>query len=120
MNANRASEINLKEIVDISFVPIKLPDDKYLADITYLEKYGDYYFILDREVSPSITVIDESGQYVDQLRKFGYGPEEFIYLGNFNLNSKGELMIYDRERLRLIFYTFPDFTFIKSQQLEEY
>lgn len=116
-----AETVNLSEIAtDISVVPIKLPNDKYVAEISYVKKINGYFFLLDRDVSPSITILDSNGQYVDQLRRIGYGPEEFAYLENFNLNSKNELMIYDRERLRLVYYSFPDLKYLRSSKMTDY
>lgn len=112
---------NLKDYAsDIKAIPIVLPDSIFFGEISFVKKSNGQYFLLDREITSSITIIDEQGNYVNQLKRYGGGPEEYENIENFALSDNNELIVYDRARLRVNYYSLPGLEYIRSYKVEDY
>lgn len=93
----------------IEFIPLYIPDSIYFGAINHIKAYGEYVFLLDESQTNSLTITNRKGEYINQLKKIGNGPGEYESLDAFSYDeSKGILSIYDRSRLSIYHYSFPD------------
>lgn len=82
---------------NISYINIKLPEDIYFGEIWHIKSFDKYLFIHDFQQTHSITIIDTLGNYINQLKRKGNGPSEYMDLESFAFDKENkEIVINDR------------------------
>jgi hypothetical protein len=94
----------LSAVIDsISFLPLIEQDDFVFANINKLIMKGKYIYIMDRFVSNSLLVFDNTtGAFVRKIGTRGNGGEEYNYMRDFDVDSE-HIYLYDR-RKRILKY----------------
>ncbi|MDR2146367.1 MAG: 6-bladed beta-propeller [Tannerella sp.] len=94
----------LSNFVDsISFLPLKEEDDFLFATINKLIIKENYIYLLDVWVTNSLLVFDNSGNFVRKIGNRGGGPEDYVRLWDFDVDSTG-VQIYDRATKQILKY----------------
>ncbi|MCY4160339.1 MAG: 6-bladed beta-propeller [Flavobacteriaceae bacterium] len=105
----------------ISYVTIKLPDSVYFGDIEHIKSSGKYLFLHDLYQTQSITIIDTLGNYINQLKRKGRGPGEYMDIESFAYDKDNkELVINDRVSKQFQFYSFPDLEHVLTKRKNQY
>lgn len=96
----------------INYIPISLPDSIIVGEINHIKTYGDYYFLHDEMQTKSLTIVNRQGEFITQLRNSGQGPGEISALSAFTFDEKNNrLYVYDREKLQILMFSFPDLSY---------
>jgi hypothetical protein len=110
IDLSKDTQLKLSEFL---FEPVilNLPDSTIFGEPEHIEFSDGYYFIHDPNQTKTLTVFDESGNFVSQLTCKGSGPEEIASLDLFAYNPfRKEVVIHERGKGFTIF-NFPDFQF---------
>ena len=104
-----ASDITLEDLADIEYLPLSMSDGFLLAGSMNNEGGGisitDKNILIRDSDGRSILIYDRSGNPVSKISRYGRGPEEYTYLTQFEVNSKGdEIIIYDSSRKQALFF----------------
>jgi len=119
----QGSSVGLKELKnnDVSFISPSMPDSIFFGEINHIKTYGDLLFLHDEGQTNSLTIIDENGEFINQLKKIGDGPGEYRSLNAFAYNEEEKILtIYDRSKFSLFHYQFPSLKHIETYRLEKY
>jgi hypothetical protein len=112
---------NVLESSNVNYVPLNIPDTIFFGGIDHIKVYDDMIFLHDEGQTNSVTIINQDGQYITQLKKIGNGPDQYTSLDAFAYDkSKKVLSIYDRSKLSIYHYTFPDLRLINNFLLNRY
>lgn len=96
----------------INYIPISLPDSIIVGEINHIKTFGDYYFLHDEMQTKSLTIVNRQGEFITQLRNSGQGPGEISALSAFTFDEKNNrLYVYDREKLQILMFSFPDLSY---------
>ncbi len=105
---------------NISIKAISLPDTIFFGDITSIKTSKDQLYLLDQSQTQTITVIDKNGLFLQQLKRPGDAPEEYDVIHDFSIDeSNNQLVVYDRNSSKFVFYDLSDFSFIKSVKVSK-
>ena len=78
-------------------------------------------FLHDEGQTNSLTITDENGKFINQLKKIGDGPGEYRSLNAFAYNRNGKILtIYDRSKFSLFHYQVPSLEHISTHRLQKY
>lgn len=106
---------------DISFIHLQIPDTIIFAGIDHIKVYNDLVFLHDEGQTNSLTIVNREGEFINQLKNIGNGPGEYSTLNAFAFDEHNSVLsIYDRSRLSIFHYTFPNLKPIKNFQLNRY
>ncbi len=121
INPDDASYVNLKNIAtDIKVIGLDFPDTIIFGDIEHIKSTNKKIFLYDQYQTNSITVFDEKGQFISQLKKIGKGPGEYSSIDAFAFDEKNdELIIFEMGR-GFKFYSFPEFSYLRDYKVNEY
>jgi hypothetical protein len=110
INPEKSLEVSLQDF-KLILLPLEMPGGFVFGEPEHIEFSDGYYFIHDPNQTKTLTVFDESGNFVSQLTCRGSGPEEIASLDLFTYNPfRKEVVIHERGKGFTIF-NFPDFQF---------
>ena len=115
INPTKAKEILLSELAD-SIVIIKLENtpEAMLGEVEKMEISNNLMFFMDR-FSGTITCFDINGKFKYKIKKRGRGPEEYIDLEYFYIDTENQqIVISERSRKRLLNYNINTGKFIST------
>ncbi len=99
----------------IEVISLEMPDDVLFGEVEHIKTSANYLALLDREQTKSLTIFNHKGKFVNQLRKFGQGPEEYSDIMDFTFDAKEEnIYTYDRNFNTVFNYALPDLVFQKK------
>lgn len=122
LDPTEAEEATLMEVFpDFEAVNITLPDSVFIGGITQIKTHADHIFLLDEYQSRSIIILNQEGNFINQLKNIGQGPGEYSAINAFAISPSGEeLLIYDRSRSMGFTYGLPNLNFLESKKLNAY
>jgi len=110
IDPSKHTQLTLEDLL-IEPVLLNLPDSTIFGEPEHIEFSDGYYFIHDPNQTKTLTVFDESGNFISQLMCKGSGSEEIASLDLFTYNPfRKEVVIHERGKGFTIF-NFPDFQF---------
>ncbi|MFT4851209.1 MAG: hypothetical protein ACI83B_003774 [Sediminicola sp.] len=115
--------VDFKELKNdnLTFIPLNLPDSIFFGGIDHIKAYADMIFLHDEGQTNSLTIIDENGKFINQLKKIGDGPGEYKSLDAFAYNENEKILtIYDRSKFSLFHYKAPSLEHISTYRLQKY
>lgn len=71
---------------------LETTNDCLLAEISSLQIYKDKIYILDSETE-SIYIFDNNGKYVNKINNIGQGPQEYIHIESFDIDTLNDKLI---------------------------
>jgi hypothetical protein len=116
IQASTGPEIkNLSEIAtDIQYIPLQTAPEALMRFVTYLKTSNDKFYI---NTVREILCFDKSGKFLYKLDQQGRGPNEYIYLSDYDIRPEKNLMIV-LTRGKLYFYSETDSGFHLQKQLD--
>ncbi len=105
---------NLSDIAtDIQYIPLETHPKALMKFVSGLKVTDDKFYI--RNVS-ELLCFDKSGKFLYKLNKQGRGPEEYLYLSDYDINpEKKEVVVLSGDKL--VFFNELDTGFRYSRQL---
>jgi len=88
-------------IESIKFIQLETKKDFFIPDDAKCKKRGDYWLIGNTD---QLLIFDINGNSVGSLKSKGKGPEEFAYIGDFDLVPETEEVVICEDR-NIAFYT---------------
>lgn len=92
-------------ITQVRYVPLKGIGDEYLGSIDRIVYRGGKIYVLDVLVSQKIMVFDSNGFFLYQINRKGKGPGEYLSITDFDVDSNGNVYVFDNGSLKLIKYS---------------
>lgn len=97
---------------------LTLPENYFFGDITEVKTFGDSLLFFHDYYNKQIHIFSREGKLINFLDKQGRGPGEYIDIEFFIINEwEAQLVVYDHSGKKLIYYTIPELSYIKSQKL---
>jgi hypothetical protein len=105
---------NLSDIAeDIQYIPLETHPEALMKFVSGLKVTDDKFYI--RNVS-ELLCFDKKGKLLYKLNKQGRGPDEYLYLSDYDINpEKKEVVVLSGDKL--IFYNEVDTGFRYSKQI---
>ncbi len=105
------SDLKLSDVAQVQYIPLKMGKDSlYLAYPGSICVVGETFFLNNSNLgSPPSQIVryDMSGNVIGLIDKLGNGPEEYIRIGNYSVDSPAkEIFIYDPELCTILVYDF--------------
>jgi hypothetical protein len=99
---------------------IILEDNDYaiIGQISAIQVFDDYIFVLDRLSAKKLFIFDKAGKYLRQIGSLGQGPGEYYSVNDFCIDVKNkEIYLLDDYGRRIHKYNFETGKYIKSIRL---
>ena len=93
---------------DVEFVPLQTTENSLISFVHGFTMSNNRYYINNLY---QILCFDADGKYLFRLDKNGRGPEEYLYINDFDINTENQLIILDRNRIVKYKITGTVFTF---------
>ena len=124
ININISDDLEgVKNVSDneVHFMPIQLPDSIFFGEIVHIKQYEEYMFLHDEGQTNTLTIIDNNGKYINQLKNIGDGPGEYRSLNAFSCSYDNKVLtIYDRSKFSLQHYSIPDLKHLETFRIEKH
>ena len=103
----------LSEIAsDVEYIPLQTSENSLISYIHDLKTDSTRYYIY---ILTKILCFDKKGKFLDELDNTGRGPEEYIYINDWDISpEKNLLLICANKKILLYNNTGNGFVFIKS------
>jgi len=104
-NVTKYKGKELPEFIDTIWY-MSLTDSVLIGEVSKLYFLNDTFFIFDK-LTKSIIVVNNKGKLVTYLNAQGKGPEEYLAINDFTVNSDSrEIVIHDNDSKQLLYYNF--------------
>jgi len=101
---------------DVDYVPLQTTGKSFIKYVYDLKAVKNRYYI---NTQTEILCFDNTGKYLYGLDNTGRGPEEYLYIGDFDLNKNGDYMIFLASGKFMIYNNSGNgFSFSKSFQIK--
>ena len=92
------------------YIPLETNSDIMLSGIDKILVSKSYYYVLDTKSNFGLFLFDKNGKFVRTISSRGRGPGEFIYIADFDIDKKGNIYLFDKERKNILkFDSFGNF-----------
>jgi len=106
---------NLSEIADdIQYIPLETHPDALMKFVGFLKEGNDKFYI---NTVLELLCFDKSGKFLYKLDQRGRGPNEYVYLSDYDIKPEENLVIV-LTRGKLYFYNETDTGFNLGRQLD--
>ena len=107
---------NQNSVVEsVQFFQLETNEKSLFGNVGKVLATNEYIFILDIRNTNSVLSFDHSGKYLGKIGSEGNGPEEYIFLGDIDLDLENNLCLLDLRKSKVLkFHT--DGTFINEQR----
>ena len=106
---------NLSEIAtDVQYIPLETSPEALLRFVNYLKATNNKFYI---NTVREILCFDNSGKFLYKLDQQGRGPNEYVYLSDYDIKPEKNLMIV-LTRGKLYFYNETDTGLAMLKQLD--
>jgi len=99
------AEENHLLIEDIEFIPLSTGEDHLIGKICGVQYQNGKFYIFDNWVNKSVTVFSENGEFLYKIDKEGRGPGEYVTVTAFDVDSLGNVYLFDPLSQKLICYS---------------
>jgi hypothetical protein len=99
---------------------IILEDSDYaiIGEISAIQVFEDYIFVLDKNSAKKLFIFDKTGKYIRQIGSLGQGPGEYYSVYDFYVDIKNEeIYLLDNHVQKIHKYNFETGKYIKSIKL---
>ena len=87
IDLSQLSQVSVFDLFDsIDVVQLETSDNVLISAISKAIFFNDRYYILDIK-QQMLFSFDSSGKFLFKIDRKGQGPDEYLYLGNFNIDS---------------------------------
>jgi hypothetical protein len=118
-NTEKQDTINLSCIFSkVNTVILEDHDDAIIGDVSAIQIFDNYIFVLDRLKAKKLFVFDKTGKYVKQIGSIGIGPGEYLEVIDFCINAKNrEIYLVDSRGKKIHKYNFDSGVYLGSIKL---
>lgn len=97
--------VPMSSFVDsISYIKLETTEENLIGEVSDIEYVNHKFYILDM-ISKSIYIFSDSGKFIDKVAKRGQGPEDYLFLTAYDINSKdNSIHIYDEAAKKMLVY----------------
>ena len=95
---------NKSVISEVSYVKLELNDESIIGEVDKIRYLNSRFYIFDKSVTKSVFVFSNSGKYLYKIARLGKGPGEYIFAMDFDVDTLGNIYVYDNARDRLLKY----------------
>lgn len=94
IDLDQTDKVSVLDLVDsISVVQLETKEESLIGGIQRIISYKNRFYILDYNLQ-AILCFNANGEYLFKINKRGRGPEEYTYLGDFNIDPyNNQLML---------------------------
>lgn len=86
IDLDQNDQVSIFDFVDsINIVSFETTDKCLISNISKIIPYNNRYYILDMKLQ-TIFCFNENGKFLFKISQRGRGPEEYTYLGDFNID----------------------------------
>ena len=107
VNLAEQDEVSIFDIFEsVEIVALETSDQSLVAGISKVIHFDSRYYILDQK-QQRIACFDSAGKFLFKISQRGQGPEEYLFLGDFNIDPYtnqlllvepfGSLLLFDLE-----------------------
>lgn len=89
-------------VKDIKYIPLEAQGESLFSEIDKLMIRGNHIYVLDLTGLPYLYVFELSGKFVKRIGKRGFGPGEYAKLTDFDIDTAGHILLYDRQRMQML------------------
>ena len=125
VNAVRSILVNTNKIDTTSFflddklnkhIVLETTPESTIGTIDKLIVRENKIYILDKEITKSLFVFSIEGKFLYKISSAGRGPGEYMFPDDFSIdNSKNEILIWDIDQKKILFYNKTQF--IKERRI---
>lgn len=112
LNDNCFDEIKTELIDSIRILKLNENDKSFFTAISKLMIHNDTLYVFGRFGKDQLVSFDKNGNYITTFSQKGRGPEEYIQLWDFDVDSN-QVYLYDRAAKKMLYYDHSG-NFIKS------
>lgn len=92
-------------VQNVIHIPLEQTNDCLIGNIDKILFFKDKFYVFDMTVTKAILVFGKSGNFLFKISKLGKGPGEYIEPRDFNLDSDGNIYLWDNGQQKLIKYS---------------
>lgn len=120
LDPTETKEVNLSSfITEVEYVKLDSRNNKYIGEVEKILVTDDRIYVLDPYNAIALYVYDREGTLLFDISNLGQGPGEFMAPYDFDINENtDEIVVYDANRNKLIFYERESGNFIREEKLE--
>lgn len=102
----------------VTAIVLETHDDAIIGDVSGIQVTDSLIFILDRLYANSLYAFKKDGSFVRKIGNSGQGPEEYIDVSDFTIDTKNEeIYLMDPESNKINIYNYHTGKFIRSFNL---
>ena len=104
-NINRCEDtIDLSRLItdSVRIIPLETNNESILGRINKIKKVNGQIYVLSND--QWIFHFNEKGNYISTLKKQGNGPDEYVYINDFDIYSESghsEIWIADNQKIKI-------------------
>lgn len=103
---------------EVKYIKLENIPESMFAYANKLIFQGDKIYILDRTGAHHVYVFSREGDFIAQIGEIGKGPQEYLQLRDFDVDSEGHIYLYDRQTMKMIVYD-ANHSFLKKEATED-
>jgi hypothetical protein len=117
VDIDKTERINVADYFKYSsFIVLETTNDNLIAHIDKVQILDSKIYVMDCK-QHSIYIFDNKGKYLRKIYRRGGGPEEYIYITDFNVDATtGNIWVYDGQSGRMLNYT-SEGQFLNKQEI---
>ena len=114
INFNEMKSESPETILKCSFLALETNDSCLVGSMKAIQE-TDSFLLISNGQDDNLLAFNKQGRWITQVGQSGNGPGEYLTTTTFSINSKKRcITIFDDEQKKLLYYSLPDFSFIKE------
>lgn len=106
LNPKKESLMMSKFIKEINYVLLKTPKEMPIGSIQKVVMHNNLYFVRHTPTNAVISVFNAEGDFQYNIGSIGRGPEEYVAMHGFTINTKtNEIIIMDLMTQKMHYYS---------------
>ena len=97
----------------IRYIPLETTDDCLIGGINKVLIKNERIYVADFSRTASLFIFDLNGKFLFKINKRGQGPGEYLVFGDFDIQTNGDIYIFDQHRQKFLIYS-PDGKYIQE------
>lgn len=103
-------------LIDVTMIPLDKKNG-LIGEVNQIEIFNNYIYIHDKSTQNCIFIYDMNGQSVNVINKQGRGPEEYLRINSFDIDTiNKEILLCDGLSPYLLFYNLKG-EFIRKKRI---
>lgn len=104
---------------DVLCSNLELPNNLFLGEITDIVGLSDSLLLFHDFYSKRVHLFTQTGKWINTLNKQGRGHGEYFDIESFAIDRfNSQLMIYDHNGKKFVYYSIPEFEYLKKEPIK--